>query len=92
MVNSGKMAETLAELGALIEALKSARADADEFHLRARKVEGCLQKLIQSEAFSREEFFSHPEYSSISEKLMKEVWFAKESSELRLAGNLHAYL
>ena len=66
--------------------------DADEFHLRARKVEGCLQKLIQSEALSREEFFSHPEYSAISEKLMKEVWFAKESSELRLAGNLHAYL
>ena len=92
MVNSGKMAETLAELGALIEALKSARADADEFHLRARKVEGCLQKLIQSEALSREEFFNHPEYSALSEKLMKEVWFAKESSELRLAGNLHAYL
>ena len=92
MANPGHMAETLAELGDLIEALKAVRADADEFHLRALKVEGCLQKLIQSEAFSREEFFNHPEYSAISKKLMKEFWFAKESSELRLAGNLHAYL
>ena len=92
MADPGHKAETLAELSDLIESLKAVRADADEFHLRARKVEGCLQKLIQSEALSREEFFSHPEYSVISEKLMKEVWFAKESSELRLAGNLHAYL
>lgn len=92
MVNSGKMAETLAELGALIEALKSARANADEFHLRARKVEDCLKKLMQAEALSGEDFFNQPEYSVMSEKLMKELWFAKKSSELRLAGNLHAYL
>ena len=92
MADSGHMAETLAELGELIVSLKAVREDADEFHLRARKVEGCLQKLIQSEALSREAFLNHPEYSEISEKLMKEVWFAKESSELRLAGNLHAYL
>ena len=92
MVDPRHMAETLAELGELIESLKAVRADADEFHLRARKVENCLQKLNQSAVLSREEFFNHPEYSEISEKLMKEVWFAKESSELRLAGNLHAYL
>ena len=92
MADPGHMAETLTELGDLIESLKAVRADADEFHLRARKVEGCLQKLVQSEALAREKFFSHPEYSAISEKLMKELWFAKESSELRLAGNLHAYL
>ena len=92
MADPGHMAETLAELGELIVSLKSVRADADEFHLRSRKVEVCLQKLIQSEALSREAFLNHPEYSAISEQLMEEVWFAKESSELRLAGNLHAYL
>ena len=54
MADPGHMAETLAELGDLIESLKAVRADADEFHLRARKVEGCLQKLIQSEVLSRE--------------------------------------
>ena len=92
MADPGQMAETLAELDELIDSLKAVRSDADEFHLRARKVEGCLQRLIQSEPLLREEIFNYPEYSAISEKLMKEVWFAKESSELRLAGNLHAYL
>ena len=92
MADSGHMAETLAELGDLIESLKAVRADADEFHLRAQRVEECLQKLIQTEGFSGENFLDHSEYSAISEKLMKEIWFAKESSELRLAGNLHAYL
>jgi hypothetical protein len=92
MADTGHMAETLSELGDLIEALKAVRADADEFHLRAQRVEDCLQKLIQSECLSREDFINQPEYSAISEKLMKEIWFAKESSELRLAGNLHAYL
>ena len=57
MVNSGKMAETLAELGALIEALKSARADADEFHLRARKVEDCLKKFNASRGAVGRRFF-----------------------------------
>jgi len=47
---------------------------------------------MQAEALSGEDFFNQPEYSVMSEKLMKEIWFAKESSELRLAGNLHAYL
>jgi hypothetical protein len=92
IADSGHMAETLAVLGELIDSVMAGRAVADAWHLRARKGVGCLQKLIQSEALSREEFFSHPQYSAISVKLMKEVWFAKESSELRLAGNLHSYL
>jgi hypothetical protein len=86
------MADTLLELGDLIGALKTVRADADEFHLRAQKVEDCLQKIIQSDTQSKQDTLDQSGLSKISQKLMQEIWFAKESSELRLAANLHAYL
>ena len=86
------MAETLSELSDLIEALKEVRADADEFHLRARKVEECLQKVMQANSSAIENNTDHSVPAKISQKLMQEIWFAKESSELRLAANLHAYL
>ena len=86
------MAETLSELSSLIEGLKEVHADADEFHLRAQKVEDYLHKIVQSKFSFNEANLDQSVYAKISQKLMQEVWFAKESSELRLAANLHAYL
>ena len=86
------MAETLSELSDLIEALKEVRADADEFHLRAQKVEECLQKVVQANPNATKNNIDQPASAKISQILMQEIWFAKESSELRLAANLHAYL
>ena len=39
-----------------------------------------------------ENVLNHPNVSKLTKELMQELWFAKESSELRLAENLHAYL
>ena len=86
------MAETLSELSDLIEALKEVRADANEFHLRAQRVEDCLQKVMQADPSAIKVSTDHSVPTKISQKLMQEIWFAKESSELRLAANLHAYL
>ena len=86
------MAETLSELSDLIEALKEVRADANEFHLRAQRVEDCLQKFVQADSRAIKNNTDQLVPAKISEKLMQEIWFAKESSELRLAANLHAYL
>jgi len=86
------MAETLSELSDLIEALKEVRADADEFHLRAQRVEDCLQKVMHAKPSDIKENIDQLVPAKISQKLMQEIWFAKESSELRLAANLHAYL
>ena len=91
-MKSGHMADALSELSALIGALKAVRGDADEFHRRAQKVEDCLQKIIQSDTLAGQDALSPAGLATISEQLMQEVWFAKESSELRLAENLHAYL
>ena len=86
------MAETLSELSDLIEALKEVRADADEFYRRAQRVEECLQKVMQENLSAIKNNTDQSAPAKISQKLMQEIWFAKESSELRLAANLHAYL
>ena len=86
------MAETLSELSVLIEALQEVRADANEFHLRAQRVEDCLQKFVQADSRAIKNNTDQSVLAKLSQKLMQEIWFAKESSELRLAANLHAYL
>ena len=86
------MAETLSELSDLIEALKEVRADANEFHLRAQRVEDYLQKVMQANLSAIKNNTDQSVPAKLSQKLMQEIWFAKESSELRLAANLHAYL
>ena len=86
------MAETLTELSVLIEALKEVRGDADEFHLRAQKVEDCLQRVMKKDSGLNVTKLDQSVPANISQSLMQEIWFAKESSELRLAANLHAYL
>ena len=80
------------ELGDLLKLLKAARTDAEKFHLCAQNVEACLKKVIETDASLAGEILNHPDASKLTKELMQELWFAKESSELRLAENLHAYL
>jgi DNA-binding PucR family transcriptional regulator len=80
------------ELGDLLKSLKAARTDAEQFYLRAQNVEACLKKIVETDASLASKILNHPDVSKLTKELMQELWFAKESSELRLAENLHAYL
>jgi hypothetical protein len=80
------------ELGDLLKSLKGARTDAEQFYLCAQNVEACLKKIVETDASLASEILNHPDVSKLTKELMQELWFAKESSELRLAENLHAYL
>ena len=80
------------ELGDLLKSLKAARTDAEQFHLCAQNVEACLKKIGETDASLASDILNHPDMSKLTKELMQELWFAKESSELRLAENLHAYL
>ena len=80
------------EFGDLLKLLKAARTDAEHFHLCAQNVEACLKKIVETDASLASEILKHPDVSKLTKELMQELWFAKESSELRLAENLHAYL
>jgi hypothetical protein len=80
------------ELGELLKSLKAARTDAEQFHLCAQKVEACLKEIGKTGSLLAGDILNHPDSSKLTKELMQEFWFAKESSELRLAENLHAYL
>jgi hypothetical protein len=80
------------ELGALMKLLKAARSDAEHFHVCAQNVEACLKKIGITDETVAKNILNHPDMSKLTDKLIQELWFAKESSELRLAENLHAYL
>jgi hypothetical protein len=80
------------EFGDLLKLLKAARTDAEQFHLCAQNVEECLKKVVETDASLAGGILNHADVSKLTKELMQELWFAKESSELRLAENLHAYL
>jgi hypothetical protein len=82
----------MAELSNFVKLLKAARTDAENFHRCAQNIEICLTKMGESDGVLTETILNDPNLSELTEDLMQELWFAKESSELRLAANLHAYL
>ena len=92
MTNTRDIPGTVAELGDLLKLLKAARADAVQFHLCAQNVEACLKKIGKTDASLADDIVNHPDGSKLTKELMQELWFAKESSDLRLAENLHVYL
>ena len=83
---------TVEELRGLLELLKAARADCDAFHNRAQDVEKCLQRLSASDTQANLGKLGPADGLKIADQLLQEFWFAKESSELRLAANLHTRL
>ena len=76
----------------LLKLLKDSRADSNAFHERAQEVELCLQKLSVSGAHANMDELLTTDGLKITDQLLQEIWFAKESSELRLAANLHTRL
>ncbi|MDG2407216.1 MAG: hypothetical protein P8M25_20450 [Paracoccaceae bacterium] len=92
MMDTTDISGTMEELGDLMQLLKAARSDAAHFHICAQNVEACLKKMGETDELLAENVLNHPNVSKLTKELMQELWFAKESSELRLAENLHAYL